>query len=954
MIAGLFLNPGFLLIAAALISVPIIIHLINRMRFKRIRWAAMEFLLKAQKRTRRRLIIEQLLLLALRCFLIFLVGLLVSRFTGCGENNLSGKPNLHIVLLDDTLSMQDACWKNADGSPKTCFEVATKDFLIKKIGKGLAQSKTNDQLMVIELSHINDTDFQPRVFKNLNDSDKLKEFENEIKGIKPSVMHVDMQQGINEAKKIIASNAQSAVTLHILSDYRHLDWSGKAGEKLDADLLELVKKNKEIKIRPIDTVFPKRVEGQGNPMARDNIGILDVQPSARVVGVGTPVRFTALLYNFSGKQAEVRLGIRDDGLNGKDVNAAQLKLSPPNPIRLSPNSQTEVTFEYRFTPELKGNESHFVNWRVRLETEQLNDLENDGLLADNTRYVTVEVREKVPVLVIDGGRSKAKDKDGDKEGGDAYIIARCLPSIPGASYKVVFADDLPESKGDPTAALERPDLKQYPTIFIMNVAKLQPRQIENLEAYVKDGGGVAFYMGKEVMDYKHYNDKLYRKGEGVFPAPLKGPFFYPPLGEPELPTKKENDTFELITREDKFDDKIVPIFSAMFEEPKQRESLANLPIHRYWKIDRGEWKQNGRVMELATLPNEKPASDFAERAVEIKDKHAKAVLVNEAFKKYHDRLRKHLNDIAEKTRPQPGVEYKAYHLADQIDLLLKDAGSKDTDDPRPDMIDFFTKSDDDVQALKAQLISLREDVRYGDAFVVAQTYGKGRVVAVMSTLGKEWNEWAGGPAGSVLFMPFIWEMQNFLSSPGKEGNLTVGTNLPPLMLDAKAFEGVQLKMIRKRMKSEHEAKATEVDHDAQFGKPVDGKIPFFFTNHREPGLYISELIDVAEPTKPIARFGHVFNVDTAREGQLQRVSSDDLESGLVNAAKEITGTDSVRMVQEGTPDEVLVSKTEDLSESPWLFLILLLVLVAEQALAVHLSFHLKTNEDMTPAGVRAS
>src|SRR5436305_5669590 len=104
---ALFLNPGFLFIAGALISVPIIIHLINRMRFKRIRWAAMEFLLKAQKRTRRRLIIEQLLLLALRCFLVGLVGLLVSRFIGCGDAALGGNSNLHLVLLADTLSMQD-------------------------------------------------------------------------------------------------------------------------------------------------------------------------------------------------------------------------------------------------------------------------------------------------------------------------------------------------------------------------------------------------------------------------------------------------------------------------------------------------------------------------------------------------------------------------------------------------------------------------------------------------------------------------------------------------------------------------------------------------------------------------------------------------------------------------------------------------------------------------------
>src|ERR1700688_3549392 len=141
MIAGLFLNPGFLLVAAALVSVPIIIHLINRMRFKRVRWAAMEFLLKAQKRTRRRLIIEQLLLLALRCILIGLVGLLVSRFIGCGESNTGGRPNLHIALIDDTLSMQDE-WKQ-DGAKKNCFDVAKADVLVKKIAKGLSQSKTN-------------------------------------------------------------------------------------------------------------------------------------------------------------------------------------------------------------------------------------------------------------------------------------------------------------------------------------------------------------------------------------------------------------------------------------------------------------------------------------------------------------------------------------------------------------------------------------------------------------------------------------------------------------------------------------------------------------------------------------------------------------------------------------------------------------------------------------------
>ena len=75
----LFLNPWSMIAGAGLVAVPIIIHLINRMRFKRVHWAAMEFLLKSQKRSRRKLIIEQMILLLLRILMCLLVGLLLAR-----------------------------------------------------------------------------------------------------------------------------------------------------------------------------------------------------------------------------------------------------------------------------------------------------------------------------------------------------------------------------------------------------------------------------------------------------------------------------------------------------------------------------------------------------------------------------------------------------------------------------------------------------------------------------------------------------------------------------------------------------------------------------------------------------------------------------------------------------------------------------------------------------------
>src|SRR6267154_2725845 len=92
-----FRTPWLWWLGLALILVPIIIHLINRIRFKRIRWAAMEFLLKSQKRNRRRLIIEQLILLLLRILMVLLAGLLLARFLGAA-NWLTGRSNfVHVA-----------------------------------------------------------------------------------------------------------------------------------------------------------------------------------------------------------------------------------------------------------------------------------------------------------------------------------------------------------------------------------------------------------------------------------------------------------------------------------------------------------------------------------------------------------------------------------------------------------------------------------------------------------------------------------------------------------------------------------------------------------------------------------------------------------------------------------------------------------------------------------------
>ncbi len=54
-------------------SIPIVIHLLNRKRYRIVPWAAMRFLLAAQRKTSRKVRIEQILLLVVRCMLVLLL-----------------------------------------------------------------------------------------------------------------------------------------------------------------------------------------------------------------------------------------------------------------------------------------------------------------------------------------------------------------------------------------------------------------------------------------------------------------------------------------------------------------------------------------------------------------------------------------------------------------------------------------------------------------------------------------------------------------------------------------------------------------------------------------------------------------------------------------------------------------------------------------------------------------
>jgi hypothetical protein len=129
----LLTHPGLLLGGAAAVAIPVAIHLLWRLRRQPQPWAAMRFLMQAYQKHRSRLRLEQILLLAVRCLVLLVAGLAMSgpMLTSCsqqtspgssgklgGTTGNSGGGVIHLVI-DDGLSSQAM---SGDGDASARFE----------------------------------------------------------------------------------------------------------------------------------------------------------------------------------------------------------------------------------------------------------------------------------------------------------------------------------------------------------------------------------------------------------------------------------------------------------------------------------------------------------------------------------------------------------------------------------------------------------------------------------------------------------------------------------------------------------------------------------------------------------------------------------------------------------------------------------------------------------------
>ena len=464
-----FLNPA-LLAGGGLVVAPLIIHFLLRRRYRRLPWAATRFLLEAERENRRRMRIEQWLLIALRCLIMLLLTLLVARpfvQPGLVASVLgAGGKNQRILVLDDSASTMYR------GGPRTDFDALREAEL--RLCQWLRQGAADDPIAIYLTS---------RPAEPLAASDELSAaFLDDLTNVLNQAAPVNLPAEPGRVLRAIAENlknkpGRARADVYVLSDFQRAEWlkdaSGTSPFEPLADF-------------PADTLRVVLI-GLGET-ARPNAALLDAALERPQTLVGLPAVLRARLANYSGatwRNLQMQA----------EIGAVAL---PPIAVE-APAAGAEETV----STELTFANAGFVEVRVGANP-------HDGFPLDDVRRLSLPVKSELEVLLVNGAPSIDPARD------EIYYLRNALaPAGPFRSGLIVQSAD-PEE-------LETRRLDPFDCIVLCNVAAPGPAAVAALEKYVRGGGGLIFFLGDEIRDPEEYNRAFYAGGDGLLPLPLDEP-----------------------------------------------------------------------------------------------------------------------------------------------------------------------------------------------------------------------------------------------------------------------------------------------------------------------------------------------------------------------------------------------------------------------------------------------
>ncbi len=509
---------GFLLVL-----LPLLIHLINLMRQKRVDWAAMEFLRMAYRKHRKWVWLKQMLLLLARMLAIAIaVAMLAHLITQEQWAALfGGKTTHHIVLLDDSYSMgdQSGTARSFDRAGQVLQSLAEQAMAQTSVQKftllrfsqaDQTSSETSGQERSLagapsptnapaspapdtsadeenlaeqevaarfgELADLNAVTVDDAFDVLLEDRRRRFSISQRASGPVPA---------LNLTAQLARIARQDKPIVYVLSDFREKDWKTPSAARAAIERIEDAGATVNL-VQCTDKTLT-------------NLGIVDITPAEGTRAAGVPLFVDVTVKNHGPRDAaQVAIALQSVEY-GNDANQ-----QTPAQRQGKTNDLPGVVVE-----KLAVGES--VTRRVQVFFTSPGQhvvqatLAPDALAADNRQWCVVQFPDAVPVLVIDGDpqQRNAGYLDSVFQPGQR-VRTGVRPFVKTAAF---LRDIQPE------------ELATYQTIYLLDVPQLDPLAQSNLQQYVKQGGGLAVFFGPQCQ-LKFYN-QWHQSHPDFFPIPVE-------------------------------------------------------------------------------------------------------------------------------------------------------------------------------------------------------------------------------------------------------------------------------------------------------------------------------------------------------------------------------------------------------------------------------------------------
>lgn len=512
------------------VAIPPVIHLLNRRRYEVVDWGAMQFLQMSQ-RTRRKVFIEELLLMLLRMGLIALLVLALAAPFGASPlfDRLGNRDNRDVVLvIDGSTSM------GYTGGGKTPHDQA-KEWAARLIdglapGDGVAVLHAKQQVI-------------PVLGELTTDHDRARDA---LGRLSPPRGGCDWPQALQAAHQLLQTSHRPRRDIILLSDGQRFGWADEETLRRWRLLAGQLAEGKQAE--------PPRVWAvhldSDRPTTPPNWSLAPVQ-SGRALASAEIRLETALKLHGQAYQPPHRIRLEIDGQPAPDLPAPAAADLRDGQVPL------------RFSQTFAAAGSHLVS--VIVEPDAPGHSERDQLPGDNRQDFALFV-PTLPVLLIDG----TPPTPGKLHAADFFKTALLGKGKNAFRVRIAPAGKFAEALGQDVG----PEADTKPRVLVLcDVPQLKREEQAAVERFLGAGGGVLVTLGAQ-SDRLHYNQELYRQADGWLPTTLDDL-----AGDEKQPTPEEG----------KPDPAAHPLPST-FKHPAlelwrdEASGLGKVRFPRWWKI----------------------------------------------------------------------------------------------------------------------------------------------------------------------------------------------------------------------------------------------------------------------------------------------------------------------------------------------------------------------------------